>query len=262
MDNSPVTRLQIISDLHVDVAPIKPITIADDVDLVISAGDTCEGALRAFEHLRRIVPMAIPIVTVMGNHEYYRRFLPDELSLARATAPANNIYLLENDAVVLGHVRFIGATLWTDYRLFGEALRSRVMSVCGEGLNDHRRIGWSKRPWLRFRPEEAALLHHRSTDFLSTALAEPFDGPTVVITHHAAHRQSIHPDFQDDWLSSAYASDLSELIERHRPALWVHGHVHRSFDYQLGSTRIICNAHGYGNENRDFDGSLVVAVHA
>ena len=69
-------RVQIFSDLHVDVFPIKPITIVPDVDLVIVAGDTCEGALRAFEHLRRLVPMDIPIVMVMGNHEYYRRIRP------------------------------------------------------------------------------------------------------------------------------------------------------------------------------------------
>jgi hypothetical protein len=179
MDNSSVTQLQIFSDLHLDVAPIKPIAIADNVDLVIVAGDTCEGALCAFEHLRRIVPMSTPIAMVMGNHEYYRRFLPEELSLARATAPDLNIHLLENDAVTLGRIRLIGATLWTDYRLFGDAVQRRVMTVCGEDLNDHRRIGWSKQPWLRFRPQEAMLLHHRSRAFLATALAEPFVGSTT-----------------------------------------------------------------------------------
>jgi Icc-related predicted phosphoesterase len=253
-------KLQIFSDLHLDVAPMKQITIADGVDVVIAAGDTCEGALRALEHLRRIVPLHIPIIMVMGNHEYYRRFIRDELSLARATAPAVNVHLLEDDAVVLGQVRFLGATLWTDYQLFGEALQLRMMSVCGQGMNDHRRIGWSKQPWLSFRPQEAALLHQRSETYLATKLAEPFEGPTVVITHHAAHRQSIHPDFRNDWLSAAYVSDLSELIEKHQPRLWVHGHIHHSFDYQVGSTRMVCNPHGYGNENPAFNGSLVVDI--
>jgi Icc-related predicted phosphoesterase len=253
-------KLQIFSDLHLDVAPIKPIRIGDDVDLVISAGDVCEGALRAFEHLRRIVPMRLPVIMVMGNHEYYRRFIPDELALAREKAPALNVHLLENDAIVLGGIRFVGATLWTDYRLLGEARQTRAMNVCRVNMNDHRLIGWSKQPWLRFRPQEAAVLHHRSKTYLATALAEPFGGPTVVITHHAPHRQSIHADFQDDWLSAAYVSDLSELIEAHQPTLWVHGHVHRSFDYRVGSTSMLCNPHGYGNENPAFDGSLVVEI--
>ena len=95
-------KIQIFSDLHLDVAAIKPITIMDGIDAVIVAGDTCEGALKAFEHLRRIVPLSIPILMVMGNHEYYRRFLPDELALAREHAPSFNIHLLENDNIVLG----------------------------------------------------------------------------------------------------------------------------------------------------------------
>jgi hypothetical protein len=88
-------KLQIFSDLHLDVAPFKPITIAESVDVVVVAGDTCEGAVRAFEHLRRIVPLAIPIVMVMGtaqikeNYGTLRFYWPDSLSadaIARAVA--------------------------------------------------------------------------------------------------------------------------------------------------------------------------------
>ena len=134
-------RIQIFSDLHVDVAPIKPIVIAEAVDVVVVAGDTCEGASRTFEHLRRIVPMHIHIVMVMGNHEYYRQFVRDELAQARAQAGAFNIHVLEDDAAVLGGVRFIGATLWTDYKIFGEARQAAVMSACASTMNDHRLIG-------------------------------------------------------------------------------------------------------------------------
>jgi hypothetical protein len=194
-------RIQIFSDLHLDVHAIKPITISADVDLVIVAGDTCEGVLRAFEHLRRIVPLHIPIVMVMGNHEYYRRFIPEELALARSQAPTFNIHVLENNTVTLGNggVRLVGATLWTDYCAFGETNRPPVMNVCATGMNDHRLIGWQKQPWLRFRPQEAALLHHQSKTYLEGVLATPFKGPsTVVISHHAVHWNSILPNFRSD----------------------------------------------------------------
>ena len=69
-------KIQIFSDLHVDVSSIKPISIMLGVDLVIVAGDTCEGVLRAFDYLRQIVAVHIPILMVLGNHEYYRRFIP------------------------------------------------------------------------------------------------------------------------------------------------------------------------------------------
>jgi DNA repair exonuclease SbcCD nuclease subunit len=83
------------------VYPIKPITIVPGVDLVIVAGDVCEGMLRAFEHLRRIVPMDIPILMVPGNHEFYRKFIPDDLALAFAHAGAFNLHLLSDTAVAL-----------------------------------------------------------------------------------------------------------------------------------------------------------------
>lgn len=253
-------KLQIFSDLHVDVTAAKPVTIREDVDIVIVAGDTCEGAPRAFEHLRRIVPSAIPIVMVMGNHEYYRRFVPNELALARQLAPSFNIHLLEDDSVVIGGVRFVGCTLWTDYAIFGAANVGRVMSACASAMNDHRLIGWHKEPWQRFRPQEAALLHHRSRTFLTEVMAAPFAGPTVVVTHHAPHWDSVHPRFRTDPVTGAFVSDLSCLIETYQPELWVHGHVHHSNDYQMGATRVLTNPCGYGAENPDFNGQLVVEL--
>lgn len=255
-------KLQIFSDLHVDVASVKKITIADDVDVVIVAGDTCERVLRAFEHLREIVPLHIPIVMTMGNHEFYRRFIPDELALARSHGPIFNIHVLENDTITLGGVRFVGATLWTDYCAFGEANQTAVMNACTKTMNDHRLIGWQKRPWLRFRPQEAALLHHRSKTAIAEMLAVPFAGPTVVVSHHAVHWNSIHPRFRGDPVTGAFVSDQSALIERYQPTLWVHGHVHNSTDCYIGPSRVICNPHGYGTENPAFNGALVVEIEA
>ena len=136
------------------------------------------------------------------------------------------------------------------------------MNACANGMNDHRRIGWQKEPWQRFRPQEALLLHHRSRAYLTEMLATPFDGPTVVITHHAPHWDSVHPRFRSDPVTGAFASDLSGLIIQHQPNLWVHGHVHNSSDYRVGTSRIVCNPHGYGNENPAFNGQFVVEVGA
>jgi Icc-related predicted phosphoesterase len=262
-------KLQIFSDLHVDVALVKKITIAADVDVVLVAGDTCERVLRAFEHLREIVPLHIPIVMTMGNHEFYRRFIPDELALARSHGSTFNIHVLENDTITLGgvgassRVRFVGATLWTDYRIFGEANQVAVMNACAKAMNDHRLIGWQKQPWLRFRPQEAALLHHQSKSYLEGVLATPFEGSaTVVLTHMAVHWNSVHPKFRSDPVSGAFVSDQSALIERYQPTLWVHGHVHNSCDYWVGQTRVLCNPHGYSTENPDFNGELVVELEA
>ena len=254
-------RLQIFSDLHADVRPPSTIEVAPDVDAVVVAGDTCEGAERGFALLRQIVPMQIPIITVIGNHEFYRRCLADELAEARRVAPLYGVSLLENDVVVVGGVRFMGCTLWTDYAIFGEANIARAMRAASDGLNDHRRITWAKKPeWRRFRPAEALMLHKRSRSFLEGELAKPFEGATVVVTHHAPHPRSMHSRYGSDLLSAAYVSDLTAVIEAGQPSLWVHGHVHESFDYRIGATRVVCNPHGYGAENPKFDPGLVVEV--
>jgi Icc-related predicted phosphoesterase len=254
-------RLQVFSDLHADVRPPRPIEVAAGIDAVVVAGDTCEGAERGFALLRQIVPMQIPIIAVMGNHEYYRSCLPDELGEARRVAPLYGVHLLEDSVVVLGGVRIVGCTMWTDYAIFCEANIARAMRAASDGLNDHRRITWAKTPdWRRFRPAEALMLHKRSRGFLEGELARPFDGATVVVTHHAPHPRSMHSRYGSDLLSAAYVSDLTAVIEAGQPSLWVHGHVHESFDYRVGATRVVCNPHGYGAENPKFDPGLVLEV--
>jgi Icc-related predicted phosphoesterase len=255
-------KIQIFNDLHIDVSQPPPITIGAGVDAVVVAGDTAEGAHNAFVALRRIVPERTPIVAVMGNHEYYRRCIPEELELARELAPSFNVHLLENNSVELelggASVRFAGGTLWTDYQVFGTKNTAPAMRAALRGLNDHRLVTWTKKPWRRFRPEQAALMHNASKAFLIETLATPFLGPTVVVGHHG-HWRSAHPQFQTDILTAAYVSNLT-FIEEFQPDLFIHGHVHWSFDYRVGRTRVLCNPRGYPGENPNFDPALVVEV--
>jgi Icc-related predicted phosphoesterase len=92
------------------------------------------------------------------------------------------------------------------------------------------------------------LLHASSKAFLAETLATTFAGPTVVVTHHGPQWLSVHPRYRADLLTAAFVSDLSALIMDFQPNLWVHGHVHSSFDYSVGQTRVLCNPHGYWDE--------------
>jgi predicted phosphodiesterase len=269
--------IQIFSDLHAGVAPLKPIVIGTNVDVVVVAGDVAEGAENSFTVLRRIVPQHIPVVFVMGNHEYYRRFLGEELALARAIARRLNVFLLENDTVVIegyDRVRFAGASLWTDYRLFGDTNAPAAMHAARVGMNDHRLIGWRRQPWSRFRPQEAALLHAASRSFFAETFASPFDGITIAVSHHAPDIGSVPERFSNDILSAAFAStalsELNSALNRadgtptapvgKSPDFFIHGHIHDSSDYRVGSTRVIANPHGYGRENSTFDPTFIIEV--
>jgi predicted phosphodiesterase len=282
-------KIQIFSDLHADVNKTKPIEIGADVDVVAVAGDIMEGAENSFVTLRTIVPEAIPIAMAMGNHEYYHRFFGEELEFAKTIAPNFNIRLLENSSTTVtstsgvDKIRFYGASLWTDYRLFGDHNVGAAMHAARYGMNDHRLIGWRREPWMRFRPQEAAMLHARSRAFFAEALATmpPDDAsPVVFLNHHAPDFRSVAPRYASDILSAGFASNmLTELLgetaaqkpseaasdvdatgARPRIDLVIHGHVHNSADYRVGCTRVICNPHGYGAENPGFNPCLVVEV--
>lgn len=252
-------RLQVFSDLHVDVAPVREPRIATDIDAVVIAGDICEGMADALAFARRLVPSHLPIIYVAGNHEHYGRNLDDELAEAARIAPGLGIHFLENASVTIGRVRFLGATLWTDYEFWGADKRDDAMALAGETMNDHRRI--THGPVAeRFAPSHARERHLASRAFLEKSLAARHRGPTVVVTHHLPHEASIHRRFRASPTNIAFASDLGPLIARLGPELWVHGHTHGNVDVRVGATRIVCNPHGYGGENPAFDPCLVVEV--
>lgn len=252
-------RLQIFSDLHVDVAPIKAPRIAADIDAVVIAGDICEGLADALTFARGLVPAHLPVVFVAGNHEHYRYHYEQGHAAARGVARRLDVTLLENETAVIAGVRFVGATLWTDYDFWGAEVREAAMRQAGGALSDHKLIrhGAADR---HFGPEEARARHFESRDFITRALSAPHAGSTVVVTHHLPHEASIHRRFRASSLNPAFASNLGDLIERHRPALWIHGHTHGSVDTRVGATRILCNPHGYGAENPAFDPCFVVEV--
>jgi hypothetical protein len=110
------------------------------------------------------------------------------------------------------------------------------------------------------RPADAYTLHLSSISYMELGFARVFDGPTVVVTHHAPHPRSISDRFKFHPLNPAFASDLSWLIERYAPDIWIHGHTHSSFDYFVGPTRIVCNPHGGAYQNPQFKWRKVIEV--
>jgi Icc-related predicted phosphoesterase len=253
-------RLHIFSDVHFDVADAFAPCLLDDVDAVVVAGDVCQGIERGVRWLRHHLGNEVPIVHVAGNHEFFHTVRADERQAGSRIAEVLGTTFLDDTAAVIGGVRFVGSTLWADFAIFGEDVRPRAMQSAQQFMYDHRLIREGRGSLALFTPEDALAQHRTSRAFLERTLARPFDGPTVVVTHHGPHERSIAPKFREDLVTAAFVSDLAAVIERHQPALWIHGHTHASFDYRIGATRIVCNPHGYGDENPMFDPELVVEV--
>lgn len=109
---------------------------------------------------------------------------------------------------------------------------------------------------------ELLVRHQESRAFIEAALATPYHGKTIVLTHHAPSPRSLHPKFTGHPSNAGFASDLTELILATDPDLWVHGHVYHFLDYVEGTTRIVCNPRGYRHEweATGFQSNLVIDI--
>jgi Icc-related predicted phosphoesterase len=252
-------KLWVLSDLHLEYADLhEPLDIAD-ADVCICAGDLMRYPANGVHWLGEHIAPSMPVIFVAGNHEFYKGGVKECLEDGRAAAARfPNVHFLENDSVVIDGVRFVGATLWTDFRIEGSP--ELAMMVAGDRMIDYRKISLQRSPWKRFTPETSYRMHQDSKNYIGETLAQPFDGETVVATHHLPSKASVPDRFRGDLLNAAYASDLTEIIEEGKPDLWVHGHTHDSCDYQIGDTRVLCNPRGYDDENRKFDRHLVVEI--
>ncbi|KQP91935.1 metallophosphoesterase [Methylobacterium sp. Leaf117] len=262
------TRLWVWSDLHQEwpenawnpVAHAPP----DGFDVAVVAGDVHMPLLRALDWLTERLPGS-NVCYVPGNHDMWwdrgeeRYTIRDQLERGRDRAAALGIHLLLDDVVTLGDVRFLGGPLWTDFRLGSFSLNHGFRSAQGRGgMVDYRRIRTGPRSRDRIEPEEIFAMHRATRTFLEATLAVAHPGPTVVVTHHAPHPESLHSQAED--LRWCYASDLTDLILDRRPDLWVHGHIHHASDYVVGRTRVVCNARGHVEEQSGFLPDKLVQV--
>jgi predicted phosphodiesterase len=234
-------RIQLASDLHLEhlhrrfprETLIRP---ARDADVLVLAGDIANGT-QAIDLFRA---WPVPVIYVSGNHELYHRTYEDVFDDLRERAYGTSICFLERDVADFGGVRFVGCTLWTDYRLL-EGMQAVAMRQAGRSLNDHRVI--STRNGEEFSPRDALNIHHESRTWLHEQLTQQYDGVTVVVSHHGPHPQSVHPRYFGDLLNGAFVSDLTPLLANAN--FWLHGHVHDSFDYEVRGCHVLTNPAGY-----------------
>lgn len=255
----PPLRISILSDLHLSQGGLPlPDTGAD---IVVLAGDIARPQ-KAIEWAKGFDQ---PVIYIAGNHEYYGSSLGATLATLKELARGTNIHVLDQDEITLGGVRFVGATLWTGFNLSSQQTqRQQAQDQAMALLRDFSLIKSDQNPGGLFTPQESIDVFERHCAWLATKLVQPFNGPTVVITHHAPSPKSIHPRFEGSLLNNCFVSNAEHLFGTANTPLWIHGHTHDSFDYTIKNTRVVCNPRGYCkdgvNENALFDPNLVVEV--
>ncbi len=263
-------KLHILSDLHVDLIRRHAFVPANTgADVVVLAGDIHNGT-EGITWARMQFPDK-EVIYVAGNHEFYGHAWNALLPALRAEALRLGVRFLDNDSLLLGGVRFLGATLWTDFDLYGSTMRQRCMDEAAARMYDYTAVDLRRGReddstgalTAKLTPKQTRKWSLNTRRWLLEQLALPFTGSTVVVTHHLPHLRSVAPQFDGNILNGAFASDLRHLFAV--PTLWVHGHTHDSMDYVESGVRVVCNPRGYergggGWENARFIEDLTVEI--
>lgn len=246
-------RIQIMSDIHIrhwinkngvmDWLEDFPKATQTDADVLVLAGDAVDLDPRRWrwsrERLTELCARYQNVVYVPGNHEYYGTSIWDvseSLLDLEDEVPGLEV-LYPGRTVLLGKQEFIGGTMfqpWDDKAPW---------------ISDHHCIS-------DFQPEAAK--HYAELRAWLEKMVKP---DSIVVTHHAPSVGSIDAQFRGDPHNRWFITpEMESLIESHHPKMWIHGHVHSSWDYFCHGTRVICNPRGYIGENPRFNPKLIVEV--
>ena len=278
-------KIKLVSDLHLEFVDIN-IQNDKDYDVLILSGDIMVindlhdhpeekyshldiaalkwGQARAqlFRDFLKRCSFQFPhVVYVAGNHEFYHgNFHKGIEHLREECNKFPNIYFLERDIQFIDGVLFVGGTLWTDMNK-GDPL---TLHAIGDMMNDFRVIRNDEHGYTKLRPAHAMDRYRKTVEYIKKMVDVNGDRKCVVVGHHAPSFQSIGEQYKHDTLmNGGYASDLSEFImDRPQIKLWTHGHMHQTFDYMIGETRVVCNPRGYEShgEVSGWDPNILIEI--
>lgn len=243
-------KVMVIADLHLDrwltarrdpLAAIEQGTLSS-LDALIIAGDLSDKPKtrwpNVLKHLGQFMDLS-RVWVIPGNHDYYHHSVDDDARLA-LICDAEGANFAQKRAMVIGNTRYLCCTLWTDFTLQGSM--EIGMRDAAHQMNDYKYIRLAGAGHRRIRPVDLARVHADHCTWLETQLAMAFAGDTIVVTHHAPLAACIPEGFT---AAPAYASDLSDMIDRYKPQQWLFGHTHVQMNIQQGDTAVRNVSLGY-----------------
>lgn len=254
-------------------------------------GDICDDLEAGIRWVAAIIAPHMPVVMVLGNHDLFGNALSTATKKAREIAldavikrdvngnpildaegniqRHHPIFVLDDDVELIlpkHGVRFIGSTMWTDFSIMAgdhddkKAVREQALADMKTAMPEYHNVYLDEVrgniiPRL-MRPVDAYACHVASREALIKKLEKPFVGKTVVMTHHAPSPQSISTFFGKNKLTPGFVSNMEDIMLQYEPDLWLHGHVHDSFNYRVGRTQVFCHAQG-GNPKFSWQSGII-----
>lgn len=261
-------KIYYVSDLHVDIngnyyktnlpddAEISIIVIAGDINTGVH-GDGAIGLI--FDVLRWYSSKYKYVVFVPGNHDFYGNFIEDvakHIDSLCISNCINNIYVLNTDVpyLALDGYNFCGDTFWSSLQhkaedpIFHLQLQFYIADFRNIKVSNNDRFA-------KMHPTDMVKLHKRAYDHIFSFLTNDTLYNKIVVTHFPPSKLSIHQDYADNvnGTNEYFVNSYSHIIAEYGPLVWIHGHVHNSFDYMIAKTRVVCNPLGYSDENLSFN---------
>jgi len=269
-------KLQLLSDLHLECQPHWMPRYAPGADALVLAGDI--GSYQAGSRLQdadfglaRFSPLQgwpVPVYFIPGNHEYDGMDFPVAHARLRASCARLGIAWLDGEVLHLPWtdvhgrpVRMLGSTLWSDFdalgphaglpdaacdpRHLGAQLKAREKAF--RAADFYLKKTGTTLGGAPLLAEAVRTLGLQSQAWLRQALATPFAGSTVVVTHFAPSLHSADPRYGRVPGTAGFCNALDDLLDYAQ--LWLHGHLHTPHDYVHRGCRVVANPLGYAHKN-------------
>lgn len=239
-----MANIGLVSDLHLEASNFE--LNNPGWDYLVIAGDLSADFNKLQNFFEYYAPHDIPIIYVLGNHEYEgRRLDTTPLEIKSLLSEFKNVHLLDNESIIIDNIKFIGATLWSNFELEGIHKKEECMQWSKFNIADFSYI-FDKNEhnkYVTITPERMDSLNKEACEFIKSELEDnKFNGVTVVVSHFAPHKNSVFKDYNNK-MNGYWVNHLENLVGISN--YWLHGHTHHSFNYKVGNTNVICNPRGF-----------------
>lgn len=191
------------------------------------------------------------VLYLPGNHEYDGLDFEEGHARLRDACDRLGITWLEREVLVIEGIRFIGTTLWSDFDALAaskntvtQQLQAREKAYRAANFYlKHFTATQFGEPMLAEQWRQVAL---ECQKWLRGALAEAFNGTTVVVTHFAPSLASADPRYGLTPGTAGFCNALDDLFDL--ADVWLHGHLHCPSRYLAGREQrceVFANPRGY-----------------
>jgi hypothetical protein len=164
-------RILVFSDLHTEfwkgpnLPYLPPLPDPESYDVVVAAGDIGVGVRGVDWLINNFDPDVHPIIYVPGNHEYYNNEYHQLNMQLKNLCNGAGINLLNPGVYNLGPYTFVGANMWTDFKLKGHM---ELDAWQLDGFADFNVIQFNEEKMSKSAMEQ---INYRELEFVKDAIA-------------------------------------------------------------------------------------------